>query len=163
MTPDNVWSSACRVSETDLLCFTGYFLRVLTWTQNIKMLYHYFILPLAVSASCLYHQVVNLYPQFLGIIWGVSINFSLFSFLHRKILTNFLLSPYLNFWNFIVFRDMCFVVQLILCAVFFTPTRKTYHIKAVRHNEMQLVWIPNNDSEPEETEEFSTVIRLFYS
>lgn len=61
---------------------------------------------------------------------------------------NFLLSPYLNFWDFIVFRDICFV-QLILCAVFFTP-RKRYHVKAVRHNEAQLVWVPHNDSEPEE-------------
>lgn len=90
---------------------------------------------------------------------GSQLTFLCFYFFTGK----FLLSPYLNFWNFIVFKDICFVVQLILCVVFFTPIRKKYHIKAVRHNEMQLVWIPNNDSEPEETEEFSTVIRLFYS
>lgn len=131
MTSDSVWSSVCHISETDRLCFTGYFLRVLTWTQSAKTLCHHFLLLVAVSASCLYHQVVKLYPQFPVIIWGVLINFSLFSLLHKKILANFLLSPYLNFWNFIVFKDIC-LVEFILCAVLFTPIRKKVLYKSCR-------------------------------
>lgn len=123
ITSGNIGSSACCDLETDQLWFIGYFTEFWFGPRMLKYC-HYFILPLAVSASCLYHKFWSCSLSFLGSFEGSQLTY-LCSFL-LKTFYEFLSKSLLKFLGFHCIQRHLLCSVNFVCCFLYTKKKVSY-------------------------------------